>query len=195
VSLIQILRDKKLIQKLYHSIQIGNRKEFKAVFTNVLVKGGSKFVIEKIRANVDELRFDALIRFPKLEFTAKYDLIFGLFGLKLKGQGDAAAVIENSRGRISMKARRFISNGVEYINFEKFSIKVQIGDIKYAHLANLFDGRSPIFNEVANNLFKSQPEFLVQDIYPPIEKHLSEVFTTIANKMVGGVSLAELFPQ
>lgn len=147
-----------------------------------------------MRANIDELRFDALIRFPKLEFSAKYDLIFGLFGLKLKGHGDAAAIIDNSKGRISMKARRYTLNGLDYINFEKFNIKVQIGEIKYAHLDNLLDSKSPIFNEVVNNLIKTQPEFLVQEIYPPIEAHLSEVFTTIANKMVSETSLNELFP-
>lgn len=73
---------------LINSITIGNRpRDFKAHFANVLIKGGSQFQIEKLKANMQELKFDAIVRFPRLEITAKYDLIFNLFGLRLVGKG------------------------------------------------------------------------------------------------------------
>lgn len=109
--------------------------------------------------------------------------------------GDSSTVIENSRGRISMRARKYFANGAEYLNFEKFIIKIQIGDIKQAYLSNLFDGaRSPIFKEIANNLIRNQPEFLLKEIYPPIEEHLSLTFTTIANQLASSSTFNELFP-
>lgn len=112
------------------------------------------------------------------------------------GQGDSSAIIDNSRGRISIKGRKYFGpNGVEYLNFEKFLIKIQIGDVKHAYLSNLFDSsRSQILQEIANNLVRNEPQFLLQEIYPPIEEHLSQTFTTIANKLAISATFDELFP-
>lgn len=94
-----------------------------------------------------------------------------------------------------MRARKYFANGSEYINFDKFVIKIQIGDIKHAYLSNLFDGaRSPLIQEIAKNLIKNQPEFLISEIYPPIEAHLSQTFTTIANQLAASSTFDELFP-
>lgn len=94
-----------------------------------------------------------------------------------------------------MRARKYFANGAEYIKFEKFIIKIQVGDIKHAYLSNLFDGaRSPLLQEIAVNLIKNQPEFLINEINPPIEEHLSQTFTTIANKLAQSSTFDELFP-
>jgi hypothetical protein len=159
------------------------------------VRGGSNFQIEKLKANMRDLKFDAIVKFPRLEITSKYDLVFRLFGLALQGKGDGNSVIDDSRGRISIRARRFIGvDGKEYLNFEKFSVKVQVGVIKKASLSNLFNGKSPILEEIANQIIRTQPEFLLQEIYPPIEDHLSETFTTIANRFSNLATFDEVFP-
>lgn len=107
-----------------------------------------------------DLKFDAIVKFPRLEFKSKYDLLFNLFGFRLQGKGDAVSILENSRGRISIKARRYILNGIEYLNFEKFNIKIQVGSVQKATLTNLFgNGRqSPLLEEIANSFIKSQPD-------------------------------------
>jgi hypothetical protein len=43
-------------------ITIGNKRDFKATFMNVIIKGGGNFIIEKLKANMRELKFDAIIR-------------------------------------------------------------------------------------------------------------------------------------
>jgi hypothetical protein len=177
------------------SITIGNRNDFKAHFSNVIIRGGSDFQIEKLKANVRDLRFDAIVRFPRLDFRANYDLVFNLFGLNMKGKGDAYSIIDNSRGRISIRARKYIGiDGREYLNFEKFNIKIHVGQVRKANLSNLFGGRSAVLEEIVNTMIRTQPEFLLQEIYPPIENHLSESFTSIANKVSHTASFDEVFP-
>lgn len=44
---------------------------------------------------MQELKFDAIIRFPRLELSAKYDLIFNLFGLRLIGKGEFYIIIKS----------------------------------------------------------------------------------------------------
>ncbi|KAG5682953.1 hypothetical protein PVAND_012270 [Polypedilum vanderplanki] len=178
-----------------HSINIGNRREFKAHLSNIIVRGGSNFQIEKLKANMRDLKFDAIVKFPRLEISSKYDLVFNLFGLALAGKGDGSSIIDNSRGRISIRARRYIGqDGREYLNFEKFNVKVQVGVIKSASLSSFFNGKSPILEEIANQIIRTQPEFLIQEIYPPIENHLAETFTTIANKFSNLATFDEVFP-
>lgn len=161
----------------------------------MVVRGGSEFQVEKIKANMRELKFDAIVKFPRLEFKSKYDLVFNLFGFNMQGKGDAHSIVENSRGRISIRARRYIGHdGREYLNFEKFNIKVQVGAVRKASLSNLFGGRSALLEEIANTMIRTNPEFIINEIYPPIESHLSELFTTITNKLASTATFDEVFP-
>lgn len=59
--------------------------------------------------------------------------------LDIQGKGDMTGAMENSRARVRMKANKFVKNGQEYLKFEKFQIKIQIGKNKL-HLNNLFNG-------------------------------------------------------
>lgn len=92
------------------SISIGNRRDFRANFKNVIIKGGSLFQIEKLKANMKELKFDAIVRFPRLEMNANYDLIFNLFGLRLSGKGNQTKLIWHQMVNFNFKSRRLISN-------------------------------------------------------------------------------------
>lgn len=48
---------------------------------------------------------------------------------------------ENSRARVRMKANKVMKeDGKEYLKFDKFAIKIQIGKNKL-HLKNLFNGK------------------------------------------------------
>jgi len=179
------------------SIQVGDRNDFRANFTDIYVKGGSKFIIEKLKTNMRELKFDALVKLPRMDIKSKYDLNFNLFGFRLKGQGDSHTIIDNSRGRLSIRAKKYIHEGEEYLNFEKFHIKIQIGHIRKATLSNIFGGQlgaSSIFQEILNTLLRSQPEFVFSEIYPPIENDLSEIFTSIANRIAKTATYNEIFP-
>lgn len=144
-----------------------------------------------------ELRFDALIRLPRLDIKSKYDLNFNLFGFRLKGHGDSHTIIDNSRGRMSIRAKKYTHEGQEYLNFEKFQMKIQIGNIRKATLSNIFGGQlgaSSIFQEILNTLLRSQPEFVFNEIYPPIERDLSEIFTEITNRLAKTATYDEIFP-
>jgi ABC-type thiamine transport system ATPase subunit len=102
--------------------------------------------------------------------------------------------MDNSRGRVTIRARVNNVNGVQYIKFDKILIKIQIGQVRKVNFSNLFGGNSAVLEEIANSLIQNQPEFLLQEIYPPIEEHLSQTFTAIANKIATSATFDEVFP-
>lgn len=93
-----------------------------------------------------------------------------------------------------MRATKYQKNGKTFINFEKFNIKVQPGKIKNVKLTNLFEGQ-PGLEEIGNAFIRSNSEFLLKDVYPDLEKGLSELLTSIANRITGEASYDELFPN
>lgn len=60
--------------------------------------------------------------------------------LDIQGKGDMNGSFENSRARVRMKADRVMKDGQEFLKFDKFAIKIQIGKNKL-HLKNLFNGK------------------------------------------------------
>lgn len=94
-----------------------------------------------------------------------------------------------------MKGNKYQKNGVEYLKFEKFRIKVQTGKIKSIRLSDIAQGNNAAFEEVANAFIETNNQFVASNVYPPIEKYLAEVLTEIANEIVSFATFDELFPQ
>lgn len=92
-----------------------------------------------------------------------------------------------------MKGRLFNQNGINYMKFDPIAIKVQQGKVKTLKLSNLFGG-SPVLSEIVQSLLISNSDFLLNDMYPYIERSLSQIFTGLANKITADTSFDQVFP-
>lgn len=92
-----------------------------------------------------------------------------------------------------MRARKYNKNGVTYLHFERFLIKIFIGK-KTIKLTNLFQG-NPGLEQIGNAFINGNSDFFLTDVYPSIENSLSEFFTDTANRITGEASFDELFPN
>lgn len=145
------------------------------------------------RVNLNDLKFDFILNFPKLDIRGKYDLVFRLFGYALQGRGDIIASFENTRARVSMRAKKIQKNGQVYLHFDRFGIKFVPGK-QAIKLTNLFQG-NPALEEIGNNFINTNSEFFLNDVYPSVEHDLSTTFTAIANRITSEASFDELFPD
>lgn len=59
---------------------------------------------------------------------------------------------ENSRGRVEMRATRFMKDGLSYLKFEKIKLRIQIGK-RLLELKNLFNGKLINLILLCNKLF------------------------------------------
>lgn len=175
------------------SIKMERGSEFKAVFSNILVRGPSNFVIEKLRVNLQNTTFDFIITLPRLEFTGKYQLKLRILLLDIQGKGDMRGSMENSRARVRMRANKFVKDGQTYMKFEKFQIKIQIGK-NLLHLDNLFNG-DPTLGQIGNQFINDNSELFLSEILPGLENNLAAIFTSTANEVVEKASYDEMFPD
>ncbi|CAG9811071.1 unnamed protein product [Chironomus riparius] len=175
------------------SIKVGTTQDFKVSLKNVLIKGASNFRIEKLRANVNDIKVDVIVNFPKLDIKANYDLIIKIFGQNLDNKGDGFIKLENARARVSLKGSKYSKDGKEYIKFDRFRLKVQPGTIRQLKLSNLFQNDRNI-EEAANAFITANSDFLLQNVYPTIEKDLAELLTNVANELAKNATYDELFP-
>lgn len=93
-----------------------------------------------------------------------------------------------------MKARKYLNNGVEFMKFDKFRIKIQPGFSRKIKLENLFQG-NPTLEQIGNTFINENSEFFLSDIYPGVENSLSDLFTNVANQINAQASYDELFPN
>jgi hypothetical protein len=128
-----------------------------------------------------------------LEISGQYKFILSLLGAPLNSEGDLFTTFESSKARVSMKAQKYLRNGVEFLKFEPIYLKVQRGTVKNLKLTNLFGG-NPVLGEIVNALLLTNSEFLLNDVYPQVEKTFSDTFTSIANRIANEASFDELFP-
>lgn len=145
------------------------------------------------RANVKDLKVDVIVNFPKLEIKGNYDLVIKLFGQNLDNRGDGVIKLDNARARVAMKGSRYTKEGKEYIKFDRFRLKVQPGTIRHLKLSNLFQNDKNL-EEAANAFINANSDFLLQNVYPTVEKDLAELLTNIANELAKNATYDELFP-
>lgn len=92
-----------------------------------------------------------------------------------------------------MKATKYNKDGGEYMKFNKIDIKIHPGKVRYFKLTNLFSGQKSL-EEAVNAALTDNPTYLLENVYPSLEKNLGEYFTKAANEILSQATLAELFP-
>jgi hypothetical protein len=90
---------------------------------------------------MENLTFNFIITLPKLEFKGKYTLKMRILVFDLAGKGDMNGTFTNTRSRVEMKANKYEKDGQQFLKFEKFKIKMQIGKREF-NFANLFNGKN-----------------------------------------------------
>lgn len=145
------------------------------------------------RANLENVTFDFIINIPKLEFVGKYTLKIKILVLDINGKGDMEGSFENSRARVKMQAKKYVKNGVTFMKFDKFNIKIQIGK-NVLSLKNLFNG-DPTLGQIGNQIINENSELFLGEIIPGLEKNLAEIFQKTANEIVETASFDEMFPD
>jgi hypothetical protein len=136
---------------------------------------------------------DVIVTFPKVNISGDYDLLIKLFGQNLDNKGQGSVVQENARARASLKASKYMKNGSEYLKFDKMRVKFQAGTIRQLKLGNLFADDQNL-EEAANAFIASNSDFLLANIYPPVEKQFADILTSVANQIADTATFDELFP-
>lgn len=84
-------------------------------------------------------------------------------------------------------------NDVVHANLTKMDIKLSVKNGRLA-LEGLFNGKSPLLQDLFNQSINENFEIFVKELYPAMEKSLSLVLTKNINKLFRRFTKAQLFP-
>ncbi|XP_075167195.1 juvenile hormone binding protein 10 [Haematobia irritans] len=182
------------LEPLYlDNIELGRGRQFEAVFSEMVVKGGSNFIINKLSANASNLSFDLVLTLPRLDFTGKYFMKFNVLLLNIQGRGNMRGYCENAKALVKIRGNRVpMSDGLEYVRFTRLPLKINI-DVFKLHLDNLFNG-DRVLGEVGNTIINDNQDLYLHEIIPGLERGLSKKFLDIANMMMANTTFDEMFP-
>ncbi|KAJ0181377.1 hypothetical protein K1T71_003462 [Dendrolimus kikuchii] len=163
-----------------------------AVVNDVKVWGPSNFVIEELKSDLDNNRFDFKLLLPKLEFNGKYKMDIQVLLLRLQGRGDITGTFKDYACNVTMRGHKEKRGEEEYLIFDPFKVKLRVGQSSI-DLTNLFDG-DPVLGPATNRVINENSQVFLQEISPVLERSLGELFTEMANKITSKFTYKELFP-
>ncbi|XP_070496818.1 uncharacterized protein [Chironomus tepperi] len=171
----------------------GEEGGLRVFLRDLSIHGVSKFVIEKLRANPTDIKFDTLIYIPKLDIHGKYKMTFKFLGNLVNSDGDYYTQLTGPKLKFHMKGHRYMKDGQEFFKFEPFAVKFNRGKVSQLKISNLFGGNK-LMGDIVHSIILSNPDFVLQNVYPKIEANLSKILTSLANKVVEKSSFDEMFP-
>ncbi|CAD7079713.1 unnamed protein product [Hermetia illucens] len=181
------------LEPLYlDNIEMGRGNEFRAVFSDIQARGGSNFIIEKLKANITNLSFDVYILLPKIEFVGKYSLKIRLLLLNINGKGDMRGTFKNARAYVKMRGIKVHKDGNDYVKFKELPLRIKVEDAQI-HLDNLFGG-DPVLGQVGNNIINDNHKLFLAEVLPGLEKGLSKSFVEISDNILQTATFDEMFP-
>ncbi|XP_039430729.1 uncharacterized protein LOC120413840 [Culex pipiens pallens] len=179
-----IVLDPYVINKL----EVNRGPSFKASLKNVLITGVRNFQIEKLRTDLRKKKFLVAVTFPDLVVRGQYKLEMNIVLLKLTGNGP-----------FNLTDDPLLKVNLEFYTDKKnvvFTRPVHV-DLEFVHpqlyLGNLFNG-DPKLEAIDNQAINDNPNILLNELKPELERHFEESFYQIASTITKGASADELFP-
>ncbi|XP_048006499.1 uncharacterized protein LOC125241860 [Leguminivora glycinivorella] len=161
----------------------------KAVVKNIRAVGGSNFVVEKLKLNLNN-KYAAEVRLslPKLAVSADYDvrgsrlLVLEIDGKgKLRGNFTGISVIAKGAAKVVEK------EGVRYLQADKIVTRVKVGHGQVA----FDDTERPLAAASAANFFNASPGVVLDILSPLVDETAAAVLKAFLNKVLAKIPLHE----
>ncbi|XP_063634652.1 uncharacterized protein LOC134805267 [Cydia splendana] len=161
----------------------------KAVVKNIRAVGGSNFVVEKLKLNLNN-KYAAEVRLslPHLAVSADYDvrgsrlLVLEIDGKgKLRGNFTGISVIAKGAAKVVEK------EGVRYLQADKIVTRVKVGHGQVA----FDDTERPLAAASAANFFNASPGVVLDILSPLVDETAAAVLKAFLNKVLAKIPLHE----
>lgn len=174
-------------------IRIERGPSFMADFSNLAVKGASEFIIKKLRTNIEKQQINASVILPSLDVNGKYSLDMSILVLRIAGQGDLKAVLNDTKALLKLEYFTENVDGKDLVRFRPIDLKLKFDKASF-YLTNLFNG-DPNLEKVGNEAINENPMVLLDEVKSSFEENLSIKFTELANSLVKDAELSEILPE
>ncbi|XP_075235678.1 protein takeout-like isoform X2 [Lycorma delicatula] len=170
-----------------------NEKDFLFKFFNVKVKGLSDFIIEDLRADIDNLMVEVKFKAPLLNFEGEYQIRGTIFRVKLNATGIASLTFWNIPFIVNIEADLLKRSDMKtYLTVNKLNNTIQIPSKAYLKFSNIFNGDEKQEQILENFINDNWVSMFKMYKYIP-EVGLTEIFKNITNNICRRKSFGELF--
>lgn len=176
----------------FDKLTVSNGPAFMLSLSNVTIKGPGSFKIKKIRYNLDERKFNISTVIPEMHIFGKYDLKMNILLLKATGNGDFHLALNDTLANMKMEYFIVPTDGKNLVRFKPIDTRLKFNKARF-HLTNLFNSDLAM-EQFGNQALNQNPNLLLDEVKPTIEKNLGRVFTDISNSAVQGAEEFELLP-
>ncbi|KAH8360139.1 hypothetical protein KR093_011040, partial [Drosophila rubida] len=156
------------------------------------VYGASNFEITKMRASIQNKRFDFELVLPHLQGEGQYDINGNILALPIKGSGPFVGNFTNFVAYVRITYDVKNVNDIDYFDIKEFALKIRTGKGRL-RLENLFNG-DKVLGDVINQTINENFELFTNEVIAPIARALEVKFLAIATKILENFTYNELFP-
>ncbi|KAJ8673663.1 hypothetical protein QAD02_004925 [Eretmocerus hayati] len=180
---------------IFKELTAGNEANgLKVTVKDIKCYGASDFEIEKIRTEIETLRFAVDLLLPHLYIEGQYEVNGRVLLLPIQGNGPIYGNFTDALGQVKIQAAvKTDEQGEEHMHLSELRLRIAIrkGTLR---LENLFNG-DPVLGNAVNNAINSNFDGFIKELQPLIEKALSENFLELGNKIIEPFPFHAIFPE
>lgn len=159
--------------------------DFKSTFSQIQVRGLSKFVTKGVSADADNMTLKLRLQIPELRITGQYKLTGRLFVMNLEGTGTFWNILNdvNVEANSNLVLKGSAPNQFLQVSTQKLDLTV--GKMRM-RLNNLFNG-DPILGETVNNFLNENSQEVFNEVKPEVAKQVGELVIKVMNDALGAL--------
>ncbi|XP_057337488.1 protein takeout-like [Microplitis mediator] len=166
----------------------------KFVCTNILINGGTHFVLKKVNIDFDKNQIQLKIFFPRLSMTSDYDINGRIMMIPIRGQGQCQGNFSEINADIMIQGERYENNIDKKIYFK---IKDVLTDFDVGHanmnLDNSFN-RDKTLALGMNTFLRDNWKTVAVDMKPAIGNNIADLVKKYSEEIFSKYPLDLLLP-
>ncbi|KAJ4447895.1 hypothetical protein ANN_09904 [Periplaneta americana] len=164
----------------------------RALLQNIVAYGGSGFIINKLKTDLDNLGIEVSVTLPRIEATADYDVDGRILVAPFKGKGVFMGNFTDVKVDVKGSGKTIKKNGEEYIQVKTIKTKIRVGDSSVK--INVKDDRSGVLTQSALQFYKQNKKQVLEIVMPIVQETAEEVIAQISNTVLNTIPKDELLP-
>ncbi|XP_059609546.1 protein takeout-like [Phlebotomus argentipes] len=161
--------------------------QVKALFTDIVVKGGSNYTIKDVRADINKYRIDVSVTVPRVETRGKYEVIGRVLLLPVQSSGEFWTEFTNISAIGKLYGREVEKDGEKYMNIDKIFLDFNLKNARFKVKDNINNGN--VLGEAINQFLNSNAQELVQEMRPAASQSVAKLAKQLINSAFNRIPL------
>uniref|UniRef100_A0A1B6II15 Uncharacterized protein n=1 Tax=Homalodisca liturata TaxID=320908 RepID=A0A1B6II15_9HEMI len=169
--------------------------QVKAKLKDIKAFGGTGFVVDRLKTDIDKLALDVSVTIPELRVTADYDVDGRLLVIPLRGKGIFKGNFTNSKADVKATGK-LIKNkkGVQYMQVKDLNVRLTVGGQKVRFI-NKGNRDTEAITQTVMNFYNQNRQQVTEIIMPIVEETVIAFMRQFANTILRSVPFSEILPK